>query len=100
MPGCAVDVFGAEQFVTRRADVLDVKDGLGHDFALNIKVEVVDVRIANACREDDSGQVRQIGIGRIPASDVAAGLRLPGRTLVGVAAGSARVNVTGTLETW
>ena len=72
-------------------DVFDVDDSLGQDFALEAQEEVVDVRIANARREDDSGQVRFVGIGRIPACDVALGLRLPGRTLVGMVGGPLNV---------
>src|SRR5271169_1478985 len=83
--GFAIDVLSAEELVTGCAHILHVDYRLRRDFTLDAEVEVVYVRIANALREDDSRQVRKVGISRIPAIDVALGLRLPGRALVGVA---------------
>ena len=57
--------------MSSRAHVLDVNYGLGHDFALDVEVEVVNVRIPNALRKDNSGQDCLVRIARIPALDVA-----------------------------
>src|SRR5258706_2294037 len=80
--GLPVDVFSTEQLVTGRAHIARLHHRLGQNFTLYAQVEVVHVRIPDSLREDDAGQGRLVRVARIPAVDVAGGLRP--HSLVGI----------------
>src|ERR1700675_186168 len=81
-PGLTVDVFRAEQLVTGSADVLYINNGFRQDLALDVQVEVIDVRIANSLGEDDSSEERGVCVARIPTFDIAVILSLVAGSLV------------------
>ena len=59
----------------RRADVVCLQCKFGHQFALHTQIVVINVRVADAFREYDSGELGQIGVSRIPTCQIANGLR-------------------------
>ena len=71
-----VDVFGAEQLMTRRANIVNFDHSFWQDFALQTEIEVVHIRVPDPLREDDSRKGSLIRIARIPPDDVAKVLRL------------------------
>src|SRR6185437_15510336 len=86
----SVHVLRPEQLVPRSADIVGFQSKFGHQFALDTQVIVIDVRVFNAFRENDSGKDGQIGIGRVPTGQVADGLRARALIRVGGRTGEGR----------
>ena len=70
-----VDVFGTEQLVSSGADVIDLQHPLSGKLALQAQEVVVNVRIANPLRQNNSGQDRDVRVEGSPTRQIAGGLR-------------------------
>ena len=77
------------------AYVIDFQYPLGCELALHAQEVVVDVGVANALRQDDSGQNRDVGVEWSPAGQVAGGLRAYALSGVGWRAGEGRYCAAG-----